>query len=486
MKKKYGLIKVFLVLLLLVVIATYVIKGRGDAIKYLPLVDVFFDFIQSFYYFFDTVIFVLVVGGFYGLLNRIPAYKQFVQDCVKKIGDHGKLFLIITSVVLALISSLTGLHFIMLLFVPFFVTIILLLGYDKLVALSVTVGSIVVGFIGGVFVTFKDSSSQYATSFSTFDKMVGLKGHFSLATTLPKCILLVVGVALLVYHVLSYMKDSKEKKYSLTKSDPFYVELKDKNGKKVVTAGRPRSKVWPLLLCFGIMFVLLVLGYLPWSDLFGIDCFDKFHTWLTGLTIGSYPVFTSLISETLSGFGTWGGLGSYMVVIFLICLFGILLSLIYRVKFDDAMDGFIYGIKKMIFPVILIMLAYTVLITSYNNGFIETVINAANKSFGDNVIINALVSLLGSILNVDTYYSVAGVFSTIVGSLSSKANLSVFAVMFQGIYGAVQLVGPTSLLLLVGLSYLEVPYSSWLKYIWRFVVEMFIALFVVLMIVSVL
>jgi uncharacterized ion transporter superfamily protein YfcC len=126
------------------------------------------------------------------------------------------------------------------------------------------------------------------------------------------------------------------------------------------------------------------------------------------------------------------------------------------------------------------------LVTSYNNGFIETIITAAGKSFGDNVIIHSLVALLGSVLNVDLYYTVAGVFSTTVSSLSDKANLSVFAVMFQSVYGVVQIVGPTSLLLLVGLSYLEVPYSSWLKYIWRFIVELLIAIFVVLMIVSLL
>lgn len=486
MKKKYGSFKVLLFLLLMVVVATYFIKGRGDSVQYLALVDVFFDFVQSFYYFFDTLIFVLVVGGFYGFLNRVPAYKQLVKTTADKVGKRGKLFLIIVAVVLALLSSLTGLNFLMLLFIPFFVTVILLLGYDKLVALSVTVGSVLIGLLGGVFVTFKDSSSQYATSFSSFEKMVGLKDNWSLATTLPKCLLLVVGVGLLIYHVVSYLKNVEGKKYKLTKSDPFYVELKDKNGKKIEESTESKVHVWPLLLCFGILVVLLVLGYLPWSDLFGIDCFNKFHTWLTGLTIGKYAVFTSLISSTLTGFGTWGGLGNYLVAIFLVCFVSVILSLIYRIKFDNAMEGFIYGIKKMIYPAILIMLAYTVLVTSYNNGFIETIITAAGKSFGDNVIIHSLVALLGSVLNVDLYYTVAGVFSTTVSSLSDKANLSVFAVMFQSVYGVVQIVGPTSLLLLVGLSYLEVPYSSWLKYIWRFIVELLIAIFVVLMIVSLL
>jgi uncharacterized ion transporter superfamily protein YfcC len=150
------------------------------------------------------------------------------------------------------------------------------------------------------------------------------------------------------------------------------------------------------------------------------------------------------------------------------------------------MDGFIYGVKKMVPAVMIAMLAYTLLVCVYNNGFIETVITNASDSFGDNVIIDSLLALVGSILHVDCYYTVAGVFTPIVSSLSDKANLSVYAVMFQSIYGLVQICGPTSLLLIIGLSYLEVPYGKWLKYIWRFVLELLIVILVILMIVSLL
>ena len=56
--------------------------------------------------------------------------------------------------------------------------------------------------------------------------------------------------------------------------------------------------------------------------------------------------------------------------------------------------------------------------------------------------------------------------------------------MLQNLYGLVQIVGPTSILLLASLSYLEVPYKTWLKYIWRFVLALFIIIFITLMVVS--
>lgn len=485
MKKKYGLFKVLIVLLLAVAVVTWFVKGRQDAVSYLALGDVFLNYVQSFYYFFDTAIFILVVGGFYGLLNRIPAYKKLVKSIADKMSEKRRLFVIIMTVVFALLSTFTGLNVILLLFVPFVVSIILVLGYDKLVAISATIGGSIVGLIGGIFLTFKDASSQYAVSYTTFDKLVGLEGHWS--NLFPKILLLVVALGLLIFYIVSHMKkvENEEVSYEMTKGDNLFIEAKDRTGKKI-KLDEEHVCVWPFVLVMAILVVLLVLGYLPWNDLFGIDCFDKFHTWLTGLKIGNYAVFTSLISSNFSAFGTWGNLGNYLMVIFLVSLFGFILQLIYRVKFEDAMDGFLYGVKKMIPAAMIAILAYCVLVCSYNNGFIETIITNASESFGDNVIIHSLVTILGSILNVDLYYTSAGVFTSMVSSLTDSANLSVYAMMFQSLYGLVQIIGPTSILLIVGLSYLEVPYKTWLKYIWRFVVELLIVIIIILMIVSLL
>ena len=159
MKKKYGLIKVLSVMLLLIVVCSYFIKGRQGTITYLALGDVFLNYLQSFYYFFDTALFILAVGGFYGVLNKIPAYKRMLEGIVEKVGDKRRVFVIVVTILMALVSSLTGLNTILLVIIPMFISIILLLGYDKLVALSTTVGGIVIGLISGIFLTVKDPAS---------------------------------------------------------------------------------------------------------------------------------------------------------------------------------------------------------------------------------------------------------------------------------------------------------------------------------------
>ena len=476
--KKFGFVAPILIILLLVVILSYFVEGRSG-IGYIALGDLVIDYVQSFYYFFDTILFVFAVGGLYGALNKIPAYKKLLNNIANKIEDKKKMFVIIFTIFFVLLTSVGGFNLMALIFIPFVISIILLLGYDKLVALSATVVATFVGVIGGIFFTFRDGTNQYATSFTTFDKIAGLDSIW--ANIIPKLLLLVVGTALLIVFILKHIKEGNIEE--LSSNDVFYVEAKTKNG-KVIKEDYSSVKVWPLVVFGCLLFVVLVLGFMPWNSLFGFTCFDKFHTWLTGLKIGNYAVFTSLISKNVTALGRWGDMGSYLMAIVCIFIFLLIMKCVSRVNFKELTKGFVYGVKKMVPVVMVMILAYTVLVAAYNNGFMETIATKAGESFNDNAFIASLITIFGTIINVDVFYIVAGIVSPIVTGLSDKADLNVFALLFQSFYGLIQICGPTSLLLIVGLSYLEVPYSKWLGYIWRFVLELLFIIFVVLIVVS--
>ncbi len=480
-QKKFGLVAPILIVLLLVVILSYFIEGRSG-ISYVALGDLVIDYVQSFYYFFDVVLFVFVVGGLYGALNKVPAYKKLLNNIASKIGKKKELFVSIFTIFFVLLTAIGGFNFLALVFIPFVVSIILLLGYDKLTALTSTVVATFVGVIGGIFLTFRDGTNQYATSFTTFDKITGLNDIW--ANIIPRIVLLVVCTLLLVFFVIRHIRKTERNKEAVDTSDVFYVETKTKTG-MVVKEDSDKVKVWPLVVLLSLMFVFLVLGYMPWGDLFGIACFDDFHTWLTGLKIGDYAVFTSLISRNITAFGRWGDMGNFMMAIMCIFVFLLLVKCVYRVKFKEMAKGFVYGARKFVPAIMIMVLAYTVLVAAYNNGFMETLITKASESFGDNIMLTSLLTIAGSILNVDLFYIVSGIVSPIVTSLTDKADLNVYAILFQSIYGIVQMFGPTSLLLIIGLTYLDVPYSKWLKHIWRLLLALFIIMFIVLIVLTV-
>lgn len=475
--KKHSLFKSMMIVLLLVLILTYFIPARTGEVSYLPFGDVVTNAIQSYYYFFDTAVFMLVLGAFYGVLTKTEAYKKLLDKIVVKVKPISKNFILILTIIFALVTSLTGITIPLLVFVPFVITLVLLLGYDKLVAISSTIIPIILGFIGGIFVTFRDPNNYYGYAATTFEKFVGIDEYSNL---LPKIVLLILGVALLILFINRHIKDveNKKVKYDLNNNSDLLVTEVKGNYKDI--------KTWPLIVIVSILFVLMVLGLIPWNSLFKIEVFTKFHTWISEIAIKDFAIFGNVISSTFPAFGAWAELGSYMMTMIVMLIAIIVIKFVYRIKFDDLITNIAEGAKKMLPTAALMMLAYTVLVCTYNNGFVETIISKASANGEINFVVASLISMLGSIFHIDLYYTAAGVFSPILGVVTNEGMLSVVALMFQSLYGIILVVGPTSLLLIFALSYLDVPYLTWLKYIWRFILSLFIVIFAVLLIVSVL
>ena len=464
--KKHGLLKIMSIILLLLTLVSYILPGR-DGIEQIGIADLLVNYfsivLQNFSY---IILFILSVGGFYGVLNKTPAYKKLLDNIVTSLKPLNKKVIYIIILIFAVITSLTSMTIPLFIFIPFVISIILLLGYDKLVALSATVGSIIIGYTGGMFVNFINPNTY---NINTFEEFIGIDNKF--ANVFPKLLLLLVGIALLIYFVNKHIKNVEEKKVKYELSDNSELLIAEVKG------SYKDIKTWPLIVILSLTLIILVLGMVPWNELFSIDIFDKFHTWLTGIKIKDFAIFPTIISSSLPALGGWRTtnnlLASYVYMSMLLVFVTLLIGLTNKIKFNEIIDNFVEGIKKMLPIVALITIAYTVLVCAYNNGFLETIISNYGKF---NYVISTLLAFLGCILNVDTIWIVAGVFSNIVSLITDESIYGSVAVLLQGIYGVFQLVGPTSLILIIGLTYLDVPYTTWLKYIWRFVIALIILL----------
>jgi len=438
--KKHGLLKILGILLLLLVIVSYILPGRQDTIVYTGLADIFINYfgivLQNFCY---IVLFFLVIGGFYGLLNKVPSYKKLLDNIVTKVKPIGKKFIFITILLFAVVASLTGMSLELLVFVPFVASIIILLGYDKLVALSSTIGSIMIGYIGGVFVTFLNPNTG---AISTYEEFVGSSSK--LVNTFPKLLLLVTGIALLIYFVNKHIiaVEKKKVKYELNDNSELLINEVKGNYKDI--------KTWPLIVILAFVFIILVIGMIPWNSLFGITVFSDFHTWLTGLSIKDFAIFPSIISASLPALGEWSTNGNpwfhYIYISMLLLFASLIIALVNRVKVNDTIDSYVEGLKKSLPAAALVSIAYTVLVCAYNNGFLELLISNYGKF---NYGLSSLLALLGCLINVDSYYIIAGSFSPIVNLITDESIYDSVAILLQGIYGIFSLVGPTSLILIL-------------------------------------
>ena len=139
--KKHNLFKVLAIVMLVAIVASYFIAARGNEATFLAFAkgaakpigfgDVVVYFAQSFYHFFDAILFVLVVGAFYGVLSRVPSYEKLVNGIASSFKESKLGFVISVTVIFALLSSVAGLELVLFMFIPFVVAIILKMGYDK-------------------------------------------------------------------------------------------------------------------------------------------------------------------------------------------------------------------------------------------------------------------------------------------------------------------------------------------------------------------
>ena len=473
--KKHGLLKIMSIITLIIMLLSNVLPGRQNIIDRIGVLDIPLNYfsivLQNFSY---IVLFVLAVGGFYGVLSKTPNYKKMLDNIVAKVKPLGKKMIFLTIILFAVITSMTGITIPLFVFIPFVVAIILSMGYDKLVAFTATIVSIIVGYIGGVFTNFVNPNTGLVNTYETF---IGLDSKF--ANTFPKLLLLFAGIALLIFFVDKHIKNVEDKKVKYELSDNSELLIAEVKGKY------KDLKTWPLVLVLSLLFTILIIGLVPWNGLFGITVFSDFHTWLTGLSIKDFAVVPSIISSNLPALGEWTARGNPMAVYVYICILLLIatyvVALISKTKINDAMDNYLDGAKKALPAAALITVAYTVLVCAYNNGFLEVIISKYGKF---NYGVSSLIVFLGCNLNVDTTWIMAGVISPLVGLITDETVYESVAILFQGIYGLFMLVGPTSLFLILGLSYFDISYTTWLKYIWRFILYLIVLIALVTILVT--
>ena len=402
-------------------------------------------------YFGYVALFILVVGGFYGVLYKTGAYRTMLDSLCKKFKGKEAVCLIVIMALFAILTSFAGLQLALIMLFPFVISLVLMMGYNKLAAVAVTAGSVAVGLMG---TTFSYNTTQV------------LQQYLSVEITdliWAKVILLVLGIVLLAFSVFKFGKKNSTKKCE-DKDDfiPEAVKSKDK------------KKVWPLVVILDLILLVTILGFISWNTAFSISLFDDVTTSVTEFELFGFPIFGKILGA-VQAFGNW----SLLELITIMLLAIIILKFVYKIKWDDVFDGFAKGAKKALLPTLIVILIYTCLVlTTYDPYQLVIYKFILGLTKGFNIFTAGLVVLLSSIFNGDPLYAFYSVLPYFVSVVTDTNNYQLVAVIFQAIYGIVTLVAPTSIPLMVTLAYTKVPYGSWLKYIWKLLVALLVVAFI--------
>lgn len=530
--KKHNTVKVVLITILVLLLLTWILpaayfsgefvdQGRVQA----GLFDLFNYPVVALSYFGYIALFVILVGGFYGILYKIPAYRSFLDKLVEMCKGKEKFCLSVMIVLIAFLVSICGLHIGIALFVPLVVSLVLLMGYDKMVAAFVTVGSVSVGLAG----------STYAyTNLSVLEQYLNLGFTYQIGV---RFVILLVGIALVIFNTLMYIRKTnakvidrkpvkkanevKEEVVKVSKSKTAAnkktttskkstsnkgkttkksnTKSKSKNANKaalkdediivireaavaedlVPAKNDKKHKVWPFITTYAILFVVMVLSFISWGEgAFGVDAFEKATTGVTEFKLFGFPLFAKILGS-VNAFGAWTLTDFFFPMAFLITL----LAVIYKVSFDDVLSGFLAGARKALRPACIVILLYSVLVLVTYHPFQLVVYKALlGIPKGFNIVVTSLVALLASVFNVDPAYTFQSVLPYFTSVVTKTDNYSVAGIIFQSMYGFTSLFAPTSLVLMGVLSFLKVNYGEWLKNAFKLIFEFLIILLIIFII----
>lgn len=401
----------------------------------------------------DKIIFLLAVGCLYAVLSKIEGYKKLVSKIAKMMKGKEILFTVVTSLLFVVFASLLNQTFVALMFVPFVISIILAMKLDKLTAFSVTFGSILIGLLG---VTYGGEGPYWFNYYTGLTLQTGL---------LYRALILVV--AYILFNIINVLHIKKLQKVNLVNeadADPFKVEKVDES-----------ARTWPFIVILSFLLVLMILGHFDWKNVFGIEIFAKFHTWLMGLQIGDVAIFQSLFGTLAkdAAFGSW----SLFHMSTIIMLMTVLIALIGRLKAADVFAAYGEGAKKMGKSIFLFIGIYMVMIAAYMAPFVPTIVNmVAGLTDSFNPFITTFLAFISNVFHTDfgfTGYTVGTFFVNAYAESTTLVHL-----IFTTMYGFMGIVAPTSAILMIGLGYLDIEFKSWIKYIWLFAVAILIILLV--------
>lgn len=475
--KKHSMFKVTMITLLFIVVATWFLpiteiqQTSTDTFSFVTsetekvgLFTLFNNLSTVFGYFFQHIIYVLAVGGLYGVLHKIPQYRVLLDKIANGFKNCEWLFMIIVGVVFALLSSLAGLSLPLLVLFPFVISVILLMGYDKVTAAMLTVGSVISGLIGSAYSVNDAYGLSYYMGFAP-DQKVELK-----------MILLFVSLALVILNTILYGRKHRDKDH-LVKG--FFIPEKVPNCKKNISA---------LVVILDTMLIVLALGFISWNFL-GVTLFDNLAKELATPTAGStfewffngansiLGIDTAVSTDVM---GNWSTLQASLVVI----VTSGLLAFAYRKKFNNYLRAFGEGALKALKPALLVAIIYTTLVTVVNIPVLMSIAKLIMNLDGKfSFIIMCIVALFFSLFTVESYYGVGSAMSYI-STVLTATNTAIIALIWQSMYGFAMLFAPTSVILVVTLSYLDVSYGKWMKAIWQLLLELLVALVILLLIFS--
>ena len=412
----------------------------------------------------DVCIFILVLGGLLAIVTKTGALETGIKVLVKKLKGRELILIPILMLIFSIGGTTYGMMEETVAFYGLLAFTMVAAGMDTIVASATVLLGAGVGVLGSTINPFAVGAAISALP-------EGIKVNQGITIGLGVALWIVTYIIAVLF-VLNYAKKVKADKGSTFLSlqeqkamDKAFAKEDYLNTDAKLTT---RQKI--VLWLFGLTFVVMIIGFIPWVD-FGVipasvaDAGTHFSAFLTG-----------------NCFGYWWFLDG--AVWFFVM--AIIIGIVGKLKEHELVEAFIEGASDILSVVLIIAVARgasVLMKTTYLDNYI--IYNAAEALKGTPAVVFAPLNYLlhvGLSFLVPSSSGLASLSTPIMGPLAYQLGFSVETniMILVAANGLVNLITPTCGAIMGGLALARVDYSTWFKWSIKVVLTIALASMVIL------
>lgn len=393
--------------------------------------DVILASFQGFYDAVDVALFILMVGGFLGVVMKTGAIDAGVSNVIRLLGGREILLIPVLMILFSLGGTSFGMWEETMAFYPLLIPVFVAAGYDPLVGISV----VLLGSGAGVLAsTVNPFATGIASGFAGVSLGDGL---------MTRVVMLVLFDAVAIWYVMAYAaKVRSHPEKSLTAGLGCKFVRPSGGDIPILTL---RRKV--VLALFAVVFLIMTYAVIPFDEI--------------GVPI---PTLGWWFSE-LSGLFLVGG---------------VVIGMVYGLGEVETINAFVAGAADLIGVGFIIGISRGITVLMDSGQITDTVLYWGERALNGTgsvafILLVYLIYIPLSIL-IPSSSGLATLSVPILAPLGEFAGIdgSLIVTAFQSASGLVNIVTPTAAVVMGGLALGEVPYDRWVRFVWKLILIFFL------------
>ena len=448
--------------------------------------QVFSAFYKGFVKQSNIIVFILIIGGAFWIMNKskaidmgILSFLKFTKRLersalIRKIGVNN-IVIILVMLLFSLFGSVFGMSEETIAFALIIIPLAVSMGYDSIVGLCMVYVAAHIGFSGAMLNPFTIGIAQGIAEIPLFTGI----GYRAVCWV----VLTVVGIVFVLWYANKVKKNPQS---SIMYEDDAYWRKSAEVKEEEMERYTPRKAWWvfafltAVLIVFSVLYPMTTLkignnaSTLPLLPI-GTAVFVLLSVITLRKTV-HYFVLTLLFATVY--FLVVGVLGYDWYIMEIASLFlvlGIASGLSVDKSASDIAKLFLEGMGDILSAAIIVGLAGGIVIVLQDGGIIDTILYGLSKS----------MSNMGKIASAEIMYGIQTLINIVIPSGSAKAAITMpimapfsdligisrqaTVVAFQFGDGFTNMITPTSGVLMAALGVARIPWEKWVRFIWKFI-----------------